>query len=92
VIVLSDAIAKFGRGIRRLGLSAEGFGKDVRAVCEDLESALVDLGGGKAPEDPPRRRQRRSRPVPTPSRPVSETDQRRAEEVLKKRGLAVGEE
>jgi hypothetical protein len=90
--MLSDAIAKLGRGIQRLGISAEGIGKEVRAVCEDLEGVLVDLRGGAVPKDAPRRRARRPRPVPPPSRPVSEVDQARAERELRKRGLVVGEE
>lgn len=65
--MLSDALAKFGRGIRSLGASAETVGKDIRAVCDDLEGVLVDLRGGAAPKDPPRRRERRPRPVPPPS-------------------------
>jgi len=92
VVMLSDAIAKFGRGLRRLGVSAEGFGKDVRAVCEDLEGALADLRGGSVPKDGQRRGERRPRQVPAPSHPVSEIDQKRAEQAMKKAGLLVGEE
>jgi hypothetical protein len=89
--MFSDAIAKFGKGVRRLGVTGEAFGKDFRAACEGLEEALGELSGGSVPKRP-QRRSRRPRPVPPPSRPVSELDQARAERELKRRGFVIGEE
>lgn len=91
--MFGDAIiAKLGKGVRRLGVTGEALGKDFRAVCEGLEEALGELHGGSVPERSQRRPARRPRPVPSPSRPVSELDQVRAERELRKRGFVVGKE
>jgi hypothetical protein len=90
--MFGDAIAKLGKDVRRLGVTGEALGKEFRAVCEGLEEALGELHGGSVPKRSQRRPARRARPVPPPSRPVSELDQARAERELKRRGLVIGEE
>lgn len=88
----NDALWKFEKGLRRLGAIADGFGKDMRGVCDEFGDACAELRGAAPSVRAERSRVARPRAIPAPSRSVSELDQARAERELKKRGFVVGDE
>lgn len=88
----NDALSKLERGFRRLGVLVDGFGKDLRDVCDEFGDACAEARGAPPTGRAQRPSAARPRAIPAPSRPVTELEKARAERELKKRGFSIGDD